>query len=76
MGLYADPLGVGEVGLWYALLIMPGMLPGHRFRTPFQTVSNGRGAGELRAGRGREPTFEELLKSKGQESDGQNSGAS
>jgi hypothetical protein len=76
MGLYADPLGVGEVGLWYALLIMPGILPGHRFRTPFQTVSKGRGAGELRAGRGREPTFEERLKSKGQESDGQKSGAS
>jgi hypothetical protein len=40
MGLYAGPLGVGEVGLWYALLIMPGILPGHRFRTPFQTVSH------------------------------------
>src|SRR5215212_614934 len=39
MGLYAGPLGVGEIGLWYALLIMPGILPGYRFTTPFQTVT-------------------------------------
>jgi hypothetical protein len=38
--------------------------------------SKGRGAGELPADREREPTFEEWLKSKGRESDGQNSGAS
>jgi hypothetical protein len=28
-----------ERSVWYALLIMPGILPGHRIRTPFQTVS-------------------------------------
>lgn len=29
-----------ERSVWYALLIMPGILPGHRIRTPFQTVSH------------------------------------
>jgi hypothetical protein len=28
-----------ERSVWYALLIMPGILPGHRLTTPFQTVS-------------------------------------
>ena len=38
MGLQAAPLGVGKVGLWYALLML-GMLPSERLSTPFQTVS-------------------------------------
>jgi hypothetical protein len=28
-----------ERSVWYALLIMPGILPGHHFTIPFQTVS-------------------------------------
>ncbi len=28
-----------ERSVWYALLIMPGILPGHCLTTPFQTVS-------------------------------------
>src|SRR5215210_147971 len=28
-----------ERSLWYALLMVPGILPGHRLKTPFQTVS-------------------------------------
>ena len=45
-----EALGVGRWGsirahsasersVWYALLIMPGILPGHHFTIPFQTVS-------------------------------------
>ena len=33
-----------ERSVWYALLIMPGILPGHRLTTPFQTVSKPAGA--------------------------------
>ncbi len=32
------PLGVGEVALWYAFLML-GILPSECLRTPFQTVS-------------------------------------
>jgi hypothetical protein len=37
-GLQAAPFGVGEVGLWYAFLML-GILPSEFFRTPFRTVS-------------------------------------
>jgi hypothetical protein len=39
MRLYVLPLGVGEVGLVCSSDLMPGILPGQCFRTPFQTVS-------------------------------------
>ena len=38
VGLQAAPFGVGEVGLWYAFLML-GILPSERLSTPFQTVS-------------------------------------
>jgi hypothetical protein len=41
MRLYVLPLGVGEVGLVCSSDLMPGILPGQCFRTPFQTVSEG-----------------------------------
>jgi hypothetical protein len=41
MGLYVGPLGIGEVGLWYALLML-GILPSYSLSTPFRTVSEGR----------------------------------
>jgi hypothetical protein len=38
MGLYVGPLGIGEVGLWYALLML-GILPSYSLSIPFHTVS-------------------------------------
>jgi hypothetical protein len=38
MGLYVGPLGIGEVGLWYALLML-GILPSYSLSIPFRTVS-------------------------------------
>ena len=39
MRLYVCSHSASERSVWYALLIMPGILPGQCFRTPFQTVS-------------------------------------
>jgi hypothetical protein len=36
--LYLGPLGIGEVGLWYALLML-GNLPSYSLSIPFRTVS-------------------------------------
>ena len=40
VGLYAGPLGIGKVGLWYALLML-GRVPSHPLKAPFRTVSEG-----------------------------------
>ena len=39
VGLDQGPLGVGEIGLVCSSHLMPGILPGHHFTIPFQTVS-------------------------------------
>jgi hypothetical protein len=39
VGLDQGPLGVGEIGLVCSSHLMPGILSGHHFTIPFQTVS-------------------------------------
>jgi hypothetical protein len=39
VGLDEGPLGIGEVGLWYALLML-GRVLSYSLRTPFRTVSS------------------------------------
>jgi hypothetical protein len=38
VGLYEGPLGIGEVGHWYALLML-GRVPSYPLTTPFRTFS-------------------------------------